>query len=100
MCINILPICSLELWNAEVFASFSSLFASLLDHQQRWTKSAKVILTKKHCIHICQIWRHLFGKIDMYSKLCASIKPGENSLLFLKSSKYMFEKSCNVRMIT
>ena len=67
---------SLKTWNAELFTSFCTLVASLLDHQHRWTNSAEVILTKHYCVLLCQMWRHLFAQNDMCSKLLLQIKPG------------------------
>ena len=69
--------CRFEVWNAEIFTSFVHLLASLLDHLQRWPTSAKVMLTKQHCLILFQIWRHLFARIDIYSKLRVMMKTGK-----------------------
>jgi hypothetical protein len=71
------------MWNAEIFTSFTSLLASLLDHQERWTTAAEVTLTQQHFVQICEIWRHLFGNLDIYSKLHVLMKPGKSALSLL-----------------
>ena len=72
-----LPSYSSEIFNAEVLTSFTSLLVSLLEHQQRWTTSAEITITKHQCIQICQLWRSLFGNIDIYKKLHVFITKGK-----------------------